>query len=74
MASNKKLIYSFVGSDTPIQKEDLEVYGDRSLFYVSSRGKVLFLDPNNRYTQMIKELLDGEYMYKDQLEERLFSN
>ncbi len=69
----KEITYSFVGSDTPVKKEDLAKYGDLALFFVTNHGKILHIDRSlpevNRY---MHHLSSGKYMYKDQLEEMIF--
>jgi len=73
--SKKVVTYHLAGKDneTSITREQLESYHELSMFFVSSDGLVVPITPYTDHN-MLSHMINGRYMYKDQLEDLVFNS
>lgn len=71
----KAVAYRLAGkeNETPITHEQLEIYHELSIFFVSSDGLVVPITPHTDHN-MLSHIIGGKYMYKEQLEDLLFNS
>lgn len=61
------------GEEKPITREQLESYDDLSKFFVTSNGLVLPITASTDHKILIN-ISGGRYMYKDELEDIVFTS
>lgn len=73
--SKKVVTYHLAGKDneTSITREQLEGYHELSMFFVSSDGLVVPITPYTDHN-VLSRMINGNYMYKDQLEDLVFNS
>ena len=73
--SKKEVVYRLAGRDneTPITHEEMEKFHDLTMFFVTSDGLIV---PINHHTNhdILSRISGGKYMYKEQLEDLIFTS
>jgi len=71
----KKVVYRLAGKDneTPITHEELEKFHELTMFFVTRDGLVV---PINHHTNhdRLSHISGGKYMYKEELEDLVFTS